>query len=52
MVLGSVPGSKGAWVTVKDSVKKLGVTPQNVGTALKDEKVETANTSIAENGEK
>ncbi len=52
MVKGSVPGSKGAWVTVRDSVKKLALLTKGTSLSAEDLKVEPAKTAITEDGDK
>ena len=52
MVKGSVPGSKGAWVTVRDSVKKLALLTKGTSLSAEDLTVEPAKTAITEDGDK
>ena len=52
MVKGSVPGSKGAWVTVRDSVKKLALLTKGTSLSTEDLKEEPAKTAITEDGDK
>ena len=52
MVQGSVPGSKGGWVTVRDSVKKLTVIVKETGANAEEANGDPANMATTANGEK
>ena len=52
MVQGSVPGSKGAWVTVKDSVKKLTIVTEANRSNAEEAKVEPVKMATTANGDK
>ena len=52
MVKGSVPGSKGAWVTIKDSVKKLAILTEANRSNAEEVKVEPEKTALTNDGDK
>ena len=52
MVQGSVPGSKGAWVTVRDSVKKLTVIVKETEVNAEKANEDPANMATTANGDK
>ncbi len=52
MVKGSVPGSKGAWVTIKDSVKKLAILTEANRSNADEVKVEPEKTALTNDGDK